>query len=101
MLWEISGWAGAVAVLSAYLAVSMGWWKTARAFQTANLFGACALIANGAFHEAWPSVAANIAWLFISAIALLHIRSAGRLAVAADAPQVKFPGVVPDAERRR
>ncbi len=27
LLWEIAGWAGAVAILSAYLSVSMGWLK--------------------------------------------------------------------------
>ena len=94
LLWEVAGWAGAVAILSAYLAVSMGWIKAGRRFQTANLLGACAFIINGAFHEAWPSVVTNIAWFLISAVALLRMRSAGQPPVkAADAPQVQFPGV--------
>ena len=94
LLWEIAGWAGAVAILSAYLAVSMGWIKAGRRFQTANLLGACAFIVNGAFHEAWPSVVTNIAWFLISAVALLRMRSAGQPPVAAaDAAQVHFPGV--------
>lgn len=94
LLWEITGWAGAVAILTAYLTVSMGWLKAGRGFQRANLLGACAFIANGAFHEAWPSVATNIAWLFISAVALLRMRSAKQpsAAVAETAP-VQFPGV--------
>lgn len=92
VLWEIAGWSGAALILSAYLAVSMGWMKTGRRFQVANLVGACAFIANGAVHEAWPSVVTNIAWFLISAVALLRMRSAGRPTVAA-APQVQFPGV--------
>jgi hypothetical protein len=94
LLWEIAGWAGAAAILSAYLAVSMNWLKAGRGFQTANLLGACAFIVNGAFHEAWPSVATNIAWFLISAIALLRMRSASQPPVATvDAPHVQFPGV--------
>jgi hypothetical protein len=94
LLWEIAGWTGAAAILSAYLAVSMGWLKAGRRFQTANLLGACAFIVNGAFHEAWPSVATNIAWCLISAVALLRMRSASQPpAAAADGPQVQFPGV--------
>src|SRR6476661_4083135 len=92
LLWEIAGWAGAVAILSAYLSVSMGWLKAGKGFQTANLLGSCAFIINGAFHEAWPSVVTNIAWFLISAVALLRMRSRqGSPAAAAEAPQVQFP----------
>lgn len=93
VLWEIAGWSGAALILSAYLAVSMGWMKTGSRFQVANLIGACAFIANGSVHEAWPSVVTNIAWFLISAVALLRMRSVGRPTVAAAAPQVQFPGV--------
>ncbi|MGX5716825.1 CBU_0592 family membrane protein [Arthrobacter sp. MAHUQ-56] len=82
LLWEIAGWAGAAAILSAYLAVSMNWIQAGRAFQTANLLGACAFIVNGALHEAWPSVATNVAWFFISGVALLRLRSPRSLAAA-------------------
>jgi len=91
-LWEIAGWAGAVAILSAYLSVSMGWLKAGKAFQTANLVGASAFIINGAFHGAWPSVATNVAWCLISAVALLRMRAAGGSA-GSDAPAVQLPGV--------
>ena len=94
LLWEIAGWAGAAAILSAYLAVSMGWVKAGKRFQTANLLGACAFIVNGAFHEAWPSVVTNIAWFLISAVALLRMRSAGQPPEAAvDTQTVQFPGL--------
>jgi hypothetical protein len=95
LLWEAAGWAGAVAILGAFLAVSMGWWKAGRGFQTANLLGAIAFIINGAFHQAWPSVATNVAWFLISATALLRMRMAGQQPAAAvvDMQQVQFPGV--------
>ncbi|WP_052690618.1 CBU_0592 family membrane protein [Pseudarthrobacter chlorophenolicus] len=92
LLWEIAGWAGAVAILSAYLTVSMGWLKAGKAFQTANLVGASAFIINGAFHGAWPSVATNVAWCLISAVALFRMRAAGG-AAGSEAPAVQLPGV--------
>jgi hypothetical protein len=94
LLWEIAGWAGAAAILSAYLAVSMGWLKAGKGFQTANLFGAVAFIINGTVHEAWPSVVTNVAWFLISAIALFRMRAAApQPVVPAEEPQVQFPGV--------
>lgn len=78
VLWDIVGWAGASTILAAFLAVSMGWMKAGSGFQTANLIGACAFIINGAVHEAWPSVATNVAWCLISAVALLRLRTARR-----------------------
>ena len=93
LLWEIAGWAGAVAILSAYLAVSMGWLKAGKGFQTANLLGAVAFIINGSVHEAWPSVVTNVAWFLISAIALVRMRSGGQPPVVPpEDPQVQFPG---------
>lgn len=98
ILVEVTGWTGAVTVLSAYLAVSMNWLRAGRVFQTANLLGACAFIINGASHEAWPSVATNIAWLLISAIALVRLRlaekpenTADSCACAAESPAVICP----------
>lgn len=92
LVWEVAGWAGAVAILGAYLAVSMGWLKTGRAFQSANLVGACAFIINSAFHGAWPSVATNVAWFLISAVALFRMR-ADYGAASGEAPPVQLPGV--------
>jgi NhaP-type Na+/H+ or K+/H+ antiporter len=92
LVWEVAGWAGAGAILGAYLAVSMGWLKTGRAFQSANLVGACAFIINSAFHGAWPSVATNVAWFLISAVALFRMR-ADYGAASGEAPPVQLPGV--------
>lgn len=96
LLWEIAGWAGAVAILSAYLAVSMGWLKAGKGFQTANLFGSVAFIINGTLHHAWPSVVTNVAWFIISAVALVRMRAADAPAEPAEAAHVQYPGV-PDS----
>ncbi|WP_457947458.1 CBU_0592 family membrane protein [Pseudarthrobacter sp. alpha12b] len=96
LLWEIAGWAGAVAILSAYLAVSMGWLKAGKGFQTANLFGSVAFIINGTLHSAWPSVVTNVAWFLISAVALVRMRSEEAVAGPAEDAHVQYPGV-PDS----
>ncbi|TLM81270.1 YgjV family protein [Pseudarthrobacter sp. NamE2] len=93
LLWEIAGWAGAVAILSAYLAVSMGWLKAGKGSQVANLFGSVAFIINGSFHGAWPSVVTNVAWFLISAIALVRMRKTDQPVAPAGEPQVQYPGV--------
>ena len=92
LLWEIAGWAGAVAILSAYLSVSMGWLKAGKGFQIANLFGSVAFIINGSVHGAWPSVVTNVAWFLISAIALVRMRATAPAVVPVE-PQVQYPGV--------
>ncbi|BCW80881.1 YgjV family protein [Arthrobacter sp. NicSoilC5] len=96
LLWEIAGWAGAVAILSAYLSVSMGWLKAGKGFQTANLFGSVAFIINGTLHGAWPSVVTNVAWFLISAVALVRMRSEEAAAEPVEAAHVQYPGV-PDS----
>lgn len=95
LLWELAGWAGAVAILSAYLSVSMGWLKAGKGFQTANLFGSVAFIINGTLHGAWPSVVTNVAWFLISAVALVRMREVEAPAQSAEA-HVQYPGV-PDS----
>lgn len=96
LLWEIAGWAGAVAILSAYLSVSMGWLKAGKGFQTANLFGSVAFIINGTLHGAWPSVVTNVAWFLISAVALVRMRSEEAAAEPSEVAHVQYPGV-PDS----
>jgi len=98
LLWEITGWAGAAAILGAYLSVSMGWLKAGRAFQTANLLGACGFIINSGFHGAWPSVVLNVAWFLISAVALFRMRSVSHpAAAAADTSEAQTTRVPDDA----
>ncbi|MFF1882237.1 hypothetical protein ACFVVC_12305 [Pseudarthrobacter sp. NPDC058196] len=92
LLWEIAGWAGAVAILSAYLAVSMGWLKAGKGFQAANLFGSVAFIINGTLHGAWPSVVTNVAWFLISAVALVRMRQEDP-GPSLEPAQVQYPGI--------
>ncbi|WP_454813057.1 CBU_0592 family membrane protein [Paenarthrobacter nitroguajacolicus] len=93
-LWEIAGWAGTVAVLTGYLAVSMNWIGPGRIFHALNILGACGLIANGIYHHAWPSIATNLGWFLIGTVAILRGRTAiSRPRITVDAPPVRFPGV--------
>lgn len=91
LLWEVAGWGGALVILGAFMGVSMGWMKTGKVFQVANLVGACAFIVNGAWHGAWPSVVTNVVWFLISAVALFRMRGAVKPAPA-EAPVAHRPG---------
>jgi hypothetical protein len=71
---EVSGWFGALAVLAGYVLFSLGWIQNGKLFQTTNLAGAAAMIVNSSYHGAWPSVATNIAWCAIAAVALVRLR---------------------------
>jgi hypothetical protein len=76
VLVDVAGWAGALALLSAYALVSAsrvtghGW-----TFQLLNLAGAVGLALNGAYHGAWPSAALNSIWLAVGAIALIRLHT--------------------------
>ena len=76
LLVDAVGWAGAAALLLAYLLVSSGRLSgRAPAFQLLNLGGAVGLLANGTWHGAWPSAALNAVWLAIGVHALLRAQS--------------------------
>jgi hypothetical protein len=78
-LYDVVGWIGAVALLSAYALVSRG--RVAGdgpAFQALNLVGAVGLLVNGIHHEAWPSAALNAIWLLIGAAAFGALRGSRR-----------------------
>jgi hypothetical protein len=71
LLIDTAGWAGAAALLLAYGLVSSGRLKgRSIPFQLLNLFGAVGLLANGVWHDAWPSAALNAVWLLIGVTAL-------------------------------
>jgi hypothetical protein len=86
LLWEVAGWGGAVAILSAFMGVSMGWMKAGKGFQIANLVGSFAFMVNGAYHGAWPSVVTNVVWFLISAVALYRLRAAQKRTAGAEQP---------------
>lgn len=71
---ELSGWIGALFVLAGYVSLSLGWIRNGLLFQLSNLLGSVTLGINGLFHGAIPSVALNVAWATISAVALFRLR---------------------------
>ena len=74
VLVEIAGWAGALLILLAYIAVSTGR-LTGRspAFQWMNLLGSAGFAVNGLWHGAIPSASLNMLWLCFAAGALMSI----------------------------
>lgn len=72
---DAAGWMGAVALLSAYALVSSGRMHgRGPYFQVLNLLGATGLLANGIYHDAWPSAGLNAVWLVVGFTALLRPR---------------------------
>ena len=80
LLIDTAGWAGAAALLLAYGLVSSGRLNgRSIPFQLLNLFGAAGLLANGIWHDAWPSAALNAVWLVIGVTALIRLSSTPQL----------------------
>jgi hypothetical protein len=74
LLIDTVGWAGAAALLLAYGLVSSGRLNgRSIRFQLLNLCGAVGLLANGIYHDAWPSAALNAVWFVIGVTALMRI----------------------------
>ena len=77
LLVDTVGWAGAAALLLAYGLVSLGRLNgRSIRFQLLNLFGAVGLLANGIYHDAWPSAALNAVWFVIGVMTLMRISRA-------------------------
>lgn len=71
----VVGWVGAALLLIAYGLTSAGRLPPGGGrFQSLNLAGALALTLNSGYHGAWPSVALNIVWIVIGAVALVRAR---------------------------
>lgn len=72
---DFIGWIGTACVLFAYLLVSTRKLKPRDAsYQLLNLIGAGALIFHTFTEQAIPSLALNIAWLFIAVYGLVQGR---------------------------
>lgn len=72
---EIVGWFGTVLLVIAYGVVSAQKKKPTLTYQVLNGVGAVALIINGAWHGAWPSVGLNLVWFVIALVAIgAHLR---------------------------
>ncbi|HEY0148865.1 MAG TPA: hypothetical protein VGB70_07655 [Allosphingosinicella sp.] len=71
---ELCGWIGALLILGAYIAVTLGRLTGASPlFQWMNLVGAAGFIVNGWWHGAIPSATLNVIWMAIAAYALWRI----------------------------
>jgi hypothetical protein len=68
---DVMGWAGGAVLFLAYGLVSWGRLQGGSvAFQLLNLTGSAGLLANSAFHGAWPSAVLNGLWMVIG---LAHV----------------------------
>ncbi len=100
---DISGWAGAVILLTAYAALSWGRLTSGSySYQALNIVGSALLLLNAGFHGALPSAAVNAVWISIGGLAIWRIRaSAVRLlgpehsgslgSIAADGKKIRQP----------
>jgi hypothetical protein len=68
---EVAGWVGALTLVAAYYASSVGVIRPdARAYQGMNVVGSVGLGAVAWSHHTWPSLALNALWLLIATAAL-------------------------------
>lgn len=70
---EIIGWTGTALLVLAYALVSAKGRTPGLRFQVLNGLGALALVVNGAFHGAWPSVGLNIVWFGIAVVSIVGL----------------------------
>lgn len=69
---EIAGWTGALLLLLAYGLVSAGKVDSrATSYQLMNVLGAVGVVINSGWNGAFPSVAVNVIWILIGAVALI------------------------------
>ena len=82
---EVVGWAGALLILAGYVLITTGRLTgKSLSYQLVNVLGAAGFAINGWWHRALPSVALNIVWLIIGAIAswqILRVRGASTSAM--------------------
>ena len=77
---DVLGWAGSIAILSAFGLNSFQRLKSdSLAFQVLNLTGGAFLIINSVAHEAYPFTFINAVWVSISSVALFRILSKKRV----------------------
>ncbi len=73
ILIELAGWAGAVLILLAYLAVSTHRTRPeSRAYQWTNILGAAGIMFNSWWNGALPSVGLNLVWMVIGFYSLFR-----------------------------
>lgn len=73
-LWvEGLGWYGAIAVLAAYLLLSMEVIDQGLVYQLLNVTGAAGIFAISLAKKTWQPVALNVIWALIALVALLRM----------------------------
>lgn len=73
---DIIGWIGSLLVIAAYfLNISKKLDSDSGIYYLLNIAGACFLIVNTIYHNAIPSAAVNVVWVFIPLIALIKRRA--------------------------
>ncbi len=71
---EVAGWIGALLILAGYaLLTAEKVTSKSVSYQAMNVIGATGFIANGIWHQAWPSAILNIIWVGIGVVALVRI----------------------------
>ena len=74
LLVEIAGWAAALLILAAYALLTAGKLTGDSIFyQALNVAGAACFVFYLSWKGAWPSVALNVVWFLIGAVALVRI----------------------------
>ncbi len=78
LLIDVTGWLGAIALLTAYGLVSAKRLEgNSVRYQVLNLLGGGFLIINSFYYGAYPSVGVNVVWIAIAILTLLGGRRAG------------------------
>ena len=92
---ELSGWAGAVLILIAYVMLSAGKMDgRSHAYQIMNVVGAAGFIVNSGYNGAIPSVTINVVWIGIGLFTLWQGR---RLSERPGAPYLSEDAAAADA----
>jgi len=95
LLIEMSGWAGAVLILAAYLLLSAGKLDgRSPVYQWMNVVGAAGFIVNSGYNGAIPSTTINIIWVGIGIFTLWQGR---RLTERPGAPYLSEEAAAADA----
>ena len=79
LLIDIIGWAGALLLLLAYGLLSARRLEGhSSRYQLMNIQGSLCLLANAAYHRAFPSAFVNLIWVIIAGVALVCYARTGR-----------------------
>lgn len=96
---DFLGYTGALALFAAYALVTRR--GPSQPVHILNLFGAVAIVANGSYHGAYPSVVLNVGWLFLALYGLFKVRGVGCVAASSPSPRrVPAPGVAAGEQAR-